>query len=159
MSAGSAVARPRCDEGTAQTATIGEIVRDYERWRGRCVAVRGASDGTMLVTGVEAYRRARRLTGAEVADKDPEDPERIGMHGPRLQRRVPPGRLLEVTAIGVVSSCYDDYAEAEVAAQGASFTLLGYCARAEGPLLHLRDLHVGRAVRRPVRRARAPFRR
>ncbi|HZF94340.1 MAG TPA: hypothetical protein VEZ20_05640 [Allosphingosinicella sp.] len=147
ISAEPAQARPRCDEGTARRATITQVVRDYERWRGRCVAIRGVSDGTMLVTGVEAYRRARRLNGAEAAEKDPGDSQRIGLHGPRLQRRVPPGRLREVTAYGVVSSCYDDYAEAEVAAQDASFTLLGYCSRAEGPLIHLRDLEVGRPVR------------
>jgi hypothetical protein len=149
----------RCDEGTAPSVTLNEIVRDYEHWRGRCVAVSGISDGTMLFTGAEAFRRARRLTGGgEGGVKDREDPERIGLNGPRLLRRVRSGPLREVTAYGFVSSCYDDYSETATANPEASIGFTGYCALAEGPLIHLRDLRVGRAVRQP-RRDSTTFRR
>jgi hypothetical protein len=144
--AGPADAASRCDAGVARRASVVEIVMDFEAWRGRCVAVTAASEGTMLFAGVEALYAVDRTRVLEAAPDRVRD-ARIGLVARLPHRRLHRGAIARVTAIGRVEDCQSLYNRAQVAAGEATISTRGYCSVERGPVILVEELSVERPLR------------
>jgi hypothetical protein len=111
--------RPACTSATAQTAAIGEIQTDFERWRGRCVRLSGLlaerrlyADRTALAESVSGDALSRSIV--------------VYPQGPGRTPGAP--RMAEV--VGTIGSCELHHAAARRLQDEAPDSIVwasGYC--------------------------------
>ncbi len=137
---------PHCSVATAERATVGEIQRRPDRFLGRCVTVRGPTDGMSVYASEGARARARRLLRVRGTPTEPDPRQRLGIYTEFAGSDPGPDARWAIT--GIVDDCEAMYerAQAEAKRKAVAETqeedafvvimMTGYCHYLSGPVIH-----------------------